>query len=519
MSAPFKSLTPWFFLFFGLFVWTQGNSQCYIQLGDYSGFDTSPYLEGLDAVACDLVRALPPEFRNQFRVYSFAFYSLNAYMDGGEDHIWQDVIRQSAQRTPYYLIFGKESSSRGIFATIRVAVHLPPAESFGCPQKINAGAIEYYLTTLLNPNSSPYAYPKKEADAMNYLMQLISCREICGNDIDDDGDGWSDCNDSDCAEAGGISLRSGPVCQGQAVFREHPEQKFGFDENTIKSYPTYKTPFGEGTPWKSVGVGQTDMVIVEFSPGIDLSAIRYRATGVEMMSGDTPRSYSETITLQAPSPTKSASIEVLDGNGSVIGALNVVVLPKREMVLNLILMKLPGDATYPKLNFTETELEEVMIQAFKQINMSWSIKPIDRYEWDFDKNGNGKMDDQEYYYILAEYLWIEQDSLRKLRYYPDPDENPLLYNKTSTMFLYSPLGTDEKGQQINGSFGFETIYGFASSTYQYNKRTIAHENGHRIGLKHPWEEFKGLYAPFSDADALMDYVNIINGYKIRAYQW
>ncbi|MBK8652453.1 MAG: hypothetical protein IPN20_00565 [Haliscomenobacter sp.] len=65
------------------------------------------------------------------------------------------------------------------------------------------------------------------------------------------------------------------------------------------------------------------MVVVEFSPGIDLSAIRYRATGVEMMSGDTPRSYSETITLQAPSPTKSASIEVLDGNGSVIGALNI----------------------------------------------------------------------------------------------------------------------------------------------------------------------------------------------------
>ncbi|MBK8652454.1 MAG: hypothetical protein IPN20_00570 [Haliscomenobacter sp.] len=89
-----------------------------------------------------------------------------------------------------------------------------------------------------------------------------------------------------------------------------------------------------------------------------------------------------------------------------------------------------------------------MIQAFKQINMSWSIKPIDRYEWDFDKNRNGKMDDQEYYYILAEYLWIEQDSLRKLRVLSRSCENPLLYNKTSTMFLYSPLGTDEKDNKL-----------------------------------------------------------------------
>ncbi len=94
------------------------KSQCYIQLGEYSGFDTSPYFEGLDAVACDLVRSLPPEFQNQFRVYDFGFYSLNEYMAGGVDQIWQDAIRQAEQRTPYYLIFGKESNIGGIYSTI-----------------------------------------------------------------------------------------------------------------------------------------------------------------------------------------------------------------------------------------------------------------------------------------------------------------------------------------------------------------------------------------------------------------
>ncbi len=156
-------------MFFGLFVWTQGNSQCYIQLGDYSGFDTSPYLDTLEAAACDLIRSLPSEFQNQFRVYDFGFYRLNEYMEEGVDKIWQEMIRQVEQMTPYYLIFGKESSTQGIYSTIRVAVKLPLAESFGCPLKTNAGLIESDLVNLLNSNDNPYAYAKKEIDAMKYL--------------------------------------------------------------------------------------------------------------------------------------------------------------------------------------------------------------------------------------------------------------------------------------------------------------------------------------------------------------
>jgi len=109
---------PLLLLLFSLLLGAGGKSQCYIQLGEYSGFDTSPYFEGLDAVACDLVRSLPPEFQNQFRVYDFGFYSLNEYMAGGVDQIWQDAIRQAEQRTPYYLIFGKESNIGGIYSTI-----------------------------------------------------------------------------------------------------------------------------------------------------------------------------------------------------------------------------------------------------------------------------------------------------------------------------------------------------------------------------------------------------------------
>ena len=93
------------------------------------------YFSISEAAACDLIRSLPSEFQNQFRVYDFGFYRLNEYMEEGVDKIWQEMIRQVEQMTPYYLIFGKESSTQGIYSTIRVAVKLPLAESFGCPLK------------------------------------------------------------------------------------------------------------------------------------------------------------------------------------------------------------------------------------------------------------------------------------------------------------------------------------------------------------------------------------------------
>ncbi len=42
----------------------------------------------------------------------------------------------------------------------------------------------------------------------------------------------------------------------------------------------------------------------------------------------------------------------------------------------------------------------------------------------------------------------------------------------------------------------------------------------RLGFIHPWDDYECYgYEPSDDKEALMDYVNILNGYKIRAYQW
>ncbi len=419
-----------------------------------------------------------------------------------------------------------------------MAVKLPPAEFFGCPQKINDAAIEYHLTTLLNPNNSPYAYAKKEADAMKCLIQLISCREICGNGIDDDGDGWSDCNDPDCAEAGGISLRSGPTCQGQAIFREHPEQKFGFDENAYKLYPTYKTPLGEGISWKSLGVGETDMVIVEFSEGIDISSIQYRTTGVQILSRSPLGENREIIAILGNNLADNASIEVLIADGSAIRGLMVVVLEKRAMVLNLILVKRPEDAAYPNVNFTTAELQTDLNKCFQQINMSWTVEELYKFECDFDSNQTNSLDDfkqiesegkeaPEYYNVLHVFLLEKEEELYRNKFYPS--ENPELFKATATLILYHTLESINEMGQIyspNGSMALNYNYGILDSDRPNNKRTAAHELGHSMGYQHPWEDKRipgypntSIGISGGDPDALMDYLDYIRGYKIRAYLW
>ena len=69
-------------LFF--FTSTLGFSQnCFNLIADMSGIDNASYQTELEAAACELRNAFPEEFRNDFKVFDFGFYSMTEYMQGG----------------------------------------------------------------------------------------------------------------------------------------------------------------------------------------------------------------------------------------------------------------------------------------------------------------------------------------------------------------------------------------------------------------------------------------------------
>ncbi len=471
-----------------------GKTQnCYSVIADMSGVDTNPYQTELETTACELKAAFPVELQNQFKVFDFGSYSFNEKMEGGFQNIWEKVVQDIEEEFSFYVIFGKESDSRGVYSKFWFDMKLPQSSFFSCLDDTDIQQINLQVMALLNAGNytNVYDYANKEIEAMIYIKAKISCQELCFNGIDDDGDGWTDCNDPDCYEGEKKKNKQGHnknLCKPQALFVEYSNQKFGFDDNKIKSYPTYSTPLGDGIPWKSLGVGVEDQVTIKFSSGAILQDITYQATGVEILSGNTPQGYEETITIKSSSVTNDAKIKVLDIDGNVIGGLMVVVLPAKEMILNLVLMKRPEDADYPNVNFTIPDMTEVMNNTFKQINMSWTVNPIDNYEWGFDENNDLKLDEDETYNIYSHVF--EKEPILLSKWFPSDD------TKISTYFLYTFI-KDENG------FTFEEdMFGAVSSGYQHNKRTMAHENGHRIGYNHPWEdEQNNGYKLYDDADA------------------
>ena len=96
------------------------SQNCYQVIADFSGVDISSYQAELNTTACELQQSIPSKFKNQFKVYSFGFYSNNEFMQGGFEAIWNQVISEIPSE--YYLIFGKQSDSKGVYSKFWVDI-------------------------------------------------------------------------------------------------------------------------------------------------------------------------------------------------------------------------------------------------------------------------------------------------------------------------------------------------------------------------------------------------------------
>ena len=178
-----------------------------------SGFDTSPYQKDLESAACQLKLSLPEQYQNEFKVFDFGFYRINEFTKGGFEEVWDKIILDVQQQSPYYLLFGKITNTEGAYSNIWVDFKLPDI-SDGC--FVRDALINENLTQILNADSNPYTYANREIQAMR-SVSLLGC-EICDNEIDDDGDSYIDCYDLDCISTNEslrnriVKSRSSEIC-------------------------------------------------------------------------------------------------------------------------------------------------------------------------------------------------------------------------------------------------------------------------------------------------------------------
>lgn len=158
---------------------TQSNDY-YIQLEDASGFNTAPYQDSLEAHAYALVQALPDTFRNLFRVYDFGFYQHHEVTSGYPD-AFEKKKAEVAALTPYYLLFGKQIETKGVYTRFYVDLKLPMGDKLSCLNAIKRQTLTLEISYIVNnyPNNST-AYQLAEQSAMDSLrLRVLAIIDCC----------------------------------------------------------------------------------------------------------------------------------------------------------------------------------------------------------------------------------------------------------------------------------------------------------------------------------------------------
>ncbi len=137
--------------------------------------NTDEYQDSLQAAACRLAQAFPEEFRRDFRVYDFGFYLHNENFDGSYPEVFEQVKSQIDK--PYYLLFGKQTDSTGVYSKIIVELKLPPERSLStCFTEKLKNSLEATLQRYVDNEHDEYTSIKwniTEKSTMDYLESKI----------------------------------------------------------------------------------------------------------------------------------------------------------------------------------------------------------------------------------------------------------------------------------------------------------------------------------------------------------
>jgi len=157
---------------------TIGKTQnCYEVLSDATGIDRTQNQSELETVACELRQAFPTEFKNQFKVFGFGFYSQNEYMEGGFDKFWDMAKEDAAVESPFYLLMGRQLPDSQGNSKMWFDLKLPNEGNFACiteeERNIIYNNIEYVLTNTFTTNFSSLEFNYSEIAAMQRLKLIV----------------------------------------------------------------------------------------------------------------------------------------------------------------------------------------------------------------------------------------------------------------------------------------------------------------------------------------------------------
>ncbi|MEM9546231.1 MAG: Hint domain-containing protein [Bacteroidota bacterium] len=178
-----------------ILVSTSSKAQtCFENLGEASGIDAAVIEAEMDSAACAFIQTYPVQHQNNIKIYDFGFYAHNEVFEDDIETQWSSITSQVSAMSTYYVIVGKITGQNGIYHKAKVAFHLPLDQSTDC---LEEGSNYDLAETIMNFNLSPITYVDNYQALLYYFKSSGGC-EDCTNGVDDDGDGFMDCEDIDC---------------------------------------------------------------------------------------------------------------------------------------------------------------------------------------------------------------------------------------------------------------------------------------------------------------------------------
>ena len=158
------------------------HTQNYIRMTDASGINTDAYQAALQKAADSLVAVFPKEFKSQFKVYDFGFYLHNESYSGGYPEAFAQAIADVSAKSPYYLLFGKQTDHSGVYTKFWVDLKLPTTDSLSClPEELMGflGNQVLNVTNTFYSGESSDSFAIAEIKGMEWLKGFVKNKIVC----------------------------------------------------------------------------------------------------------------------------------------------------------------------------------------------------------------------------------------------------------------------------------------------------------------------------------------------------
>ena len=152
---------------------------------DASGINTDAYQADLQAAADQLVSVFPKEFKSDFKVYDFGFYLHDESYSGGYPEAFAQAIADVSAKSPYYLLFGKQTDHSGVYTKFWVDLKLPTVSDGVCPTEVQMMILEAKLAnkvtvTYDSLGKDPFDYAISERLTMALLRdEMVEVSKCC----------------------------------------------------------------------------------------------------------------------------------------------------------------------------------------------------------------------------------------------------------------------------------------------------------------------------------------------------